>query len=121
MRPVAALLGFAALTSPLPATAQPGGPLTTLPIGRYECSLPGSADGAPWRVVEDKRFSIKNASRYVSDKGDGVYLMAGRELVFTRGPLKDMHFRRMGSSILREVKGDGTLGRLRCVRIGPLR
>ncbi|ABC63144.1 hypothetical protein [Erythrobacter litoralis] len=103
-----------------PLAAQSGAPLGTLPVGRYQCSLPGDASGPAWRDIDDMRFSIKNASRYLSPTGDGTYLMQGDELVFTRGPMKDQRYKRMGSSILRKLKSDGSLDRIRCVRIGPL-
>ena len=110
--------GLCALFAPLPAHA--GGPLNTLPVGRYECSLPGDAGGTPWILVEDKRFSIKNASRYLSAEGTGTYLLSGNDLVFTRGPMKDERYRRVGTTMLRTLNPDGSLGRMRCVRTGPL-
>lgn len=103
-----------------PVIAQSGGPLGTLPVGRYQCSLPGDAGGAAWVPIADKRFSIKNASRYLHADGEGTYLLAGDELVFTRGPMKDERYQRMGSSMLRLKNADGTLSRIRCVRTGPL-
>ncbi|MXP32205.1 elongation factor P [Erythrobacter jejuensis] len=114
------LVAAVCLAAPAPALSQSGAPLTTLPVGRYQCSLPGDAGGAAWVPIEELRFSIKNASRYLSPQGDGTYLMRGKELVFTRGPLKDQRFQRMGTSILRKIGVDGSLSRLRCVRTGPL-
>ncbi|MDC0886429.1 elongation factor P [Altererythrobacter sp.] len=110
----------ATLLLPAPAISQTGAPLTTLPVGRYKCSLPGDAGGPAWRPIEGMIFSIKNASRYLSPEGTGTYLMRGHELVFTRGPMKDQRYKRMGSSILRKIGKDGTLGKIRCVRSGPL-
>ncbi|WP_284125238.1 elongation factor P [Parerythrobacter aestuarii] len=95
------------------------GPLKTLPVGRYQCSLPGDAGGSAW-VPIDKKFSIKNASRYLSPKGSGTYLMTGDDLVFTRGPLKDEQYKRQGTGMLRLKNADGSLSRVRCVRTGPL-
>ena len=120
MKTYISLLASASVLVCAPVFAQPGGPLNTLPVGRYQCSLPGDAGGAAWIPIEDKRFSIKNASRYLSPEGSGTYLMAGDELVFTRGPLKDERYKRMGTTILRKKNKDGTLSRIRCVRTGPL-
>ena len=100
-------------------TAQGNGPLATLPVGRYQCSLPGDAGGSAWTPI-DKRFSIKNASRYLHPEGTGTYLMSGDELVFTRGPLKNERYKRMGTSMLRMKNEDGSLSRIRCARTGPL-
>jgi len=104
----------------LPAMVHADGPLGTLPVGRYQCSLPGDASGAAWVPIEGKRFSIKNASRYLSPQGSGTYLLAGDELTFTRGPYKDERYRRTSTNILRMRNADGSLGRMRCVRTGPL-
>lgn len=120
MTKVLCTLIAAALMLPSPAAAQPSAPLTTLPVGRYQCSLPGDAGGPAWRPIDGMIFSIKNASRYLSPEGDGTYLMAGDELVFTRGPLKDERYKRTGTSILRKLEADGKPGRIRCVRTGPL-
>ena len=113
-----AVLALAALA--VPGLAQSGAPLGTLPVGRYQCSLPGDAAGAAWVPIEGKRFSIKNASRYLHADGDGTYLLSGDELVFTRGPMKDERYQRMGTSMLRMKNPDGSLSRVRCVRTGPL-
>lgn len=115
-RPTAILAATLALGA-TPLMAQRDGPLGTLPGGMYQCSLPGSAGGAAWVPIEGKRFVIKNASRYIAPEGSGTYLMTGNELVFTRGPLKDQRYLRTGSSILRMRNEDGTLGRIRCVRV----
>ena len=103
-----------------PLAAQSGAPLKTLPHGRYQCSLPGDASGPAWRDIDGMRFAIRNASGYRSPTGIGTYLMQGDVLVFTRGPLKDQRYKRMGASILRKMEADGSLSRIRCVRIGPL-
>ncbi|WP_435417760.1 elongation factor P [Parerythrobacter aurantius] len=104
----------------LPALARTADSLSTLPVGRYQCSLPGDAGGAAWVPIEGKRFSIKNASRYLHPDGDGTYLLAGDELVFTRGPLKDERYRLVGTTMLRQINSDRSLSRARCVRTGPL-
>ncbi|OBX18382.1 hypothetical protein A9995_12465 [Erythrobacter sp. QSSC1-22B] len=90
----------------------------TLPQGRYECGLPGDATGEAWVVDPAYTFSISSASRYVSAKGKGTYLLTGHDVIFTRGPMKDMRMRRQASGLLQQVGSDGELGRLRCHRVG---
>lgn len=107
-----------AIAAPSAVLAQDDGPLQTLPVGQYQCSVPGDAAGRAWIPIEGKVFTIKNASRYLSPEGTGIYLMTGDELIFTRGPMKNQRFRRMGSTILRMKEADGSLGRVRCVRVG---
>ena len=116
-RLLSAVIALAACSATASA-AQDDGPLQTLPVGQYQCSLPGDAAGSAWVPIEGKIFTIKNASRYLSPEGSGIYLMTGDELVFTRGPMKNQRFKRMGSSILRMKEADGSLGRVRCVRVG---
>ncbi|MBD59351.1 MAG: hypothetical protein CL808_04425 [Citromicrobium sp.] len=115
----------------LGALALPGGTLgaqtpvpqsdriDTLPIGSYECTLPGDAAGPAWNRVPEHDFSILNGSSYEARGERGVYLLRGDEVIFTRGPLKGKVMERAGRSILRERLADGTLGRMRCVRAGP--
>lgn len=90
----------------------------TLPQGRYECGLPGDATGQAWVVDPAFNFSIASASRYDSAKGMGTYLLVGHDVIFTRGPMKDMRMRRHASGLLQQVDADGELGRLRCHRVG---
>lgn len=90
----------------------------TLPQGRYECGLPGDAAGQAWVVDPAYNFLISSASRYVSAEGRGTYLLTGRDVIFTRGPMKDMRLRRQDSGLLQQVDADGTPGRLRCNRVG---
>lgn len=116
---LAAPLVPASLSAADRAPAAGGGTLTTLPVGRYQCSLPGDAGGAAWIPIEERAFSIKNASRYIRSDGEGTYLLAGDRLVFTRGPMKDEQYRRVGTNTLRALKPDGSFGSIRCVRTGP--
>jgi len=90
----------------------------TLPQGRYECGLPGDATGQAWVVDPAYNFSIASASRYDTAKGMGTYLLVGHDVIFTRGPMKDMRMRRQASGLLQQVNADGVLGRLRCNRVG---
>ena len=90
----------------------------TLPQGRYECGLPGDAAGQAWVVDPAYNFSISSASRYISAQGRGTYLLVGEDVIFTRGPMKDMRLRRQASGLLQQIDSDGTPGRLRCNRVG---
>lgn len=116
------LTAAAALTAGSAVSAgAPGGPLATLPIGDYVCSLPGDAAGAAWQVVPEKGFTIDNASTYRTEAGAGTYLLAGSQVRFTRGPMKGMRFERTGQATLRWLDEKGERGRVRCVRNGATR
>jgi len=95
-----------------------GGMLATMPHGPYECALPGDAGGEAYIVIAEEAFSIGTASSYTNPEGNGIYLMRGRELVFTRGPKKDQRFRRIGDNMLQKLEADGSLGKLICTRLG---
>lgn len=112
--PLAALAGHWAF----PASAQ--GRLGLLPQGEYICALPGDATGAAWIEQEGRDFSITGASSYRTDKGGGTYLLEGRQVIFTRGPLRNNKLMLLSSGLLQEIGRDGKLGRLRCHRAGPL-
>lgn len=113
--PVAAI---AALS--LPASVHPmSGRLGTLPHGTYVCSLPGDAGGPAWRVVDDRQFTIINASSYRNSAGSGTYLLTGKQVAFTRGPMKGTRFDRNGKSSLQLLDKNGQPDRIRCVR-GPV-
>ena len=112
-----ALMTIAALTAS-PTLAQ--GRLGLLPQGDYVCALPGNADGPAWNEVERANFSITGASSYKARHGAGTYLLEGRRLTFTRGPMKGMQMMRVSSGMLQEIDKAGKLGRMRCHRAGPL-
>jgi len=101
--------------------APPAGRIGTLPLGTYECTLPGDASGPAWHRIPDSDFTIHNASSYEARGQRGVYLLRGSEITFTRGPLKGMMLERAGRRILRERQGDGSLGPMRCVLTGYAR
>lgn len=90
----------------------------TLPQGRYECGLPGDATSQAWVVDPAYNFTIASASRYDTARGMGTYLLTGQDVIFTRGPMKDMRLRRQPSGLLQQIDDDGTPGRLRCQRVG---
>ena len=113
----ATLLGIALLAAAVtPAVAAPGGAIGTLPLGKYTCELPGDATGAVGQHVPDADFMVINASSYATPKGQGTYLLTGDALTMTRGPLRDMRFRRVSGGYLRKIEADGSEGKLRCVR-----
>lgn len=93
------------------------GPIDTLPQGRYECALPGDAGGKAWRHQPDRDFTIGNSSSYRTKAGKGTYLLRGKALTFTRGPMKGQSFLRVGTDTLRNRKANGSPGDLRCVRV----
>ncbi len=100
-----------------PATAQIStGKLGTLPHGNYVCSEPGDAGGAAWVVLPGKEFTIGNGSTYHTGDGSGTYLLTGKNVAFTRGPMKGMRFRRAGTATLRWIDEKGKPGRVRCIR-----
>ena len=115
--PFAAALVAGAIATPLSAQ----GRLGLVEQGEYVCALPGDATGAAWVVQEGKGFSIVEGSSYRTERGNGTYLAEGRQITFTRGPLKGMKLMQLGSGLLQEIGRDGKLGRLRCHRAGPLR
>lgn len=100
------------------AVSAGNGPLRTLPHGTYSCALPGDAGGSAFVRVESEDFRIIPASRYVTSEGEGVYILRGRELTFTRGPKKDERYKRVGDNQLRKIDGDGAATELLCTRIG---
>ena len=51
-------------------------------------------------------------------RGGGTYLMEGRQVIFTRGPMRGMKLMVLSSGLLQEIGRDGKLGRLRCHRTG---
>jgi hypothetical protein len=103
-------------TTPLGAQGRIG----LLDQGEYVCALPGDATGAAWVDQAGKSFSIVGGSSYRTERGAGTYLMEGKQVTFTRGPLKGLVLMKLSSGLLQELGKDGTLTRLRCSRIGPL-
>ncbi|WP_336986622.1 elongation factor P [Altererythrobacter aquiaggeris] len=110
------LAAIAALTGPV--TAGSGDTLATLPRGSYGCELPGNAAGPAGIPVDEMSFKIENASSYNSARGSGTYLLTGRTVRMTSGPLRGLKFDRVGRTMLREITEDGTPGRMRCVLYG---
>lgn len=95
-----------------------GGMLGILRHGEWDCALPGDAGGEAFVSVAAESFRIGTASSYVSDAGNGIYLLRGTELVFTRGPKKDQRFRLIGENSLRKLNADGSDSKLLCTRTG---
>jgi hypothetical protein len=113
-RPAVFLLAAAIAAS----SASAGGPLGTLPTGRYLCELPGDAAGPASLPVAGAWFDIINASSYVTEGGGGTYLLTGDDVVFTRGPLNGAKFERTGARALKRTDLGGPYAKLRCVRTG---
>lgn len=107
------------LTFGLAAPVSADGMLTTMPHGRYQCSLPGDAAGPARILMPEAHFRIASASSYRSPNGRGVYIMRGKELTFTRGPKNGERYMRVGETALQKLEADGTLSRLLCNRVGP--
>lgn len=101
-----------------PVLAAPGGKLGTLPIGEYRCALPGDAAGQAWIPLEDRHFTIGNSSTYRTPNGSGTYLLTGKRVTFTRGPMAGMKFDRISSATLLWIDENDQVSRIRCVRGG---
>ena len=113
------LLVFSALSLAGQATAQDRkGRLGTLPHGYYICSLPGDASGPAWIELPDRHFTVSNSSTYRNGDGSGTYLLTGKRVTFTYGPMKGHRYERTGDAKLQQVNEDGTLGKTRCIRRG---
>ncbi len=95
----------------------PGGMLSTMPRGTYQCALPGDAAGKPFEVVEAEEFAIGAASSYATAEGSGTYILRGKELAFTRGPKKGERFHKLGDNQLQRLDPDGKRGKLICTRL----
>ena len=118
MRGRSLILAVLACAAPALAPAHAQGDLGTLPTGRYLCELPGDATGLASRPLDGHWFDIVNASRYVTDGGDGTYLLIDRSVVFTRGPMRGARFDWNGMRALKRTDLSGELARMRCVRTG---
>ena len=112
-------LATPALVGATQPTMPQSGRVDTLPLGQYECTLPGDASGPAWHRIPDSDFAILNASSYQARGARGIYLLRGDQVTFTTGPLRGLMFERSGARMLRERQADGSLGRMRCVRNGP--
>lgn len=108
---------FLALTAlVLSLAAHAATDLTVLPQGRYGCWTAGSASGPA--VNPQTEFTVVRGSSYLSAEGRGTYLLAGDILLFTRGPLKDMRFKRSKDGFWQQLSRDGELEKLKCSRTG---
>ncbi len=102
-----------------PLAAAPGGDLETLPIGDYQCELPGDVTGPAGLRVPDEDFTVVNASSYSAGGAMGSYLLAGENLTMTGGPLRGKRYKRMSAGFVRLIDAAGKPGDLRCVRRKP--
>lgn len=112
-------LALASLALMTPLAAQAASDLTVLPLGRYGCWTAGSASGPA--VNPQNEFTVVRGSSYYTPGGSGTYLLASDVLVFTRGPLKDMRFKRAKDGFWQQLSRDGELERLKCSRTGAAR
>ena len=99
-----------------PAAAVPGGPISELSPGNYQCELPGDATGAVGLRVPGEDFAIVNANTYRTAAGRGTYLLTGNTLAMTSGPKYGQQFHRINNSFLRKLDAAGADTTLRCVR-----
>ena len=109
-------LTLALLTLAAPALAIPGGPISELSPGNYQCELPGDAAGAVGLRVPSEDFAIVNANTYRTAAGRGTYLLTGDLLTMTGGPKYGQTFHRINNSFLRKSDASGADTTLRCVR-----
>jgi hypothetical protein len=100
------------------APPQPSGVLGIIQHGNWQCTLPGDAGGAAYIDVPEENFRIGTASSYVNAAGNGIYLMRGDQITFTRGPKKGERFKRLGDNTLQKLNPDGSLTKLICTRLG---
>jgi hypothetical protein len=98
--------------------APTSGMLGILQHGDWECALPGDAGGEAFVPVPAEAFRIGTASSYENPEGNGIYLMRGTEVLFTRGPKKDERFRSLGENTLQKLNPDGSASKLICTRVG---
>ena len=98
--------------------APSSGVLGILQHGNWQCALPGDAGGVAFVDVPEEGFRIGTASSYINQKGNGIYLMRGNEVVFTRGPKQGERYVSLGKNTLQKRNPDGTLSKLICTRLG---
>ncbi|MBO6526846.1 hypothetical protein [Erythrobacter sp.] len=120
MKTSTTLASIAALAVLATAPVFAQGRLSLLDRGEYVCALPGDATSSAWVEQEGRDFAITGGSSYRTARGSGTYLMEGKQVTFTRGPMRGTRMMRLGSGMLQEVGRDGKLGRLRCHRTGPV-
>lgn len=103
------------------STGPTSGMLGILRHGDWECALPGDAGGEAFVPVPEEAFRIGTASSYINPEGNGIYLLRGTEVLFTRGPKKDQRFKVLGDNTLQKLNPDGSLSRLICTRVSAAR
>lgn len=101
----------------VPALAADG-PIDTLVKGRWVCEWPGDAAERAGIPDEATTFTVVNGSTYTKDGKRGRYLVAGRTVRMTTGPLSGARFERVSDLLIKRVDEKGDNGRLRCVRRG---
>ena len=101
-----------------PQGSATSGMLGILRHGDWRCALPGDAGGEAYIDVPAEAFRIGTASSYINPEGNGIYLLRGNEVIFTRGPKKDERFRVLGENTLQKLNADGSVSKLICTRVG---
>ena len=114
---IRSILASALVASTLgaPALAVPGGEISTLPTGRYQCERPGDVTGLVAVRVPEADFRVLTSSSYAVEGKRGSYLLTGDDLVMTGGPFEGRRFVRTSVGYLRGLAPDGKPGDLRCV------
>lgn len=110
-----------ATRAPSWASGPTSGSLGILQHGDWECALPGDAGGEAFVPVPAESFRIGTASSYMNPEGNGIYLLRGTEVLFTRGPKKDQRFKVLGDNTLQKRNPDGSLSKLICTRLSTAR
>lgn len=87
--------------------AEPGGAIQTLTRGSYQCGRAGDASGERWKVDLQTGFVVINGSSYRTPDGRGTYLLSGRVVQFTSGPLARQALKMERQGRLRFVEDNG--------------
>ncbi|WP_179562280.1 hypothetical protein [Sphingomonas sp. R3G8C] len=116
---MAMALMLAASLAPTPASAAPGGDLATLHNGHWTCEYPGDAAAQPRQVPgEGFRITPDSSYRTPDGKGGGTYLLLGRAMVFTSGPLNGHSYEAQGPNTVLQLDAHGKRTGVRCSRKG---
>ena len=105
------------LVSAIAAPAFAQGAIGVVPRGVYNCELPGDAAIGAGVPQDERRLTIRSASRYASPQGSGTYLRRGDTMTLTSGPRQGERYEVVSDNFLRLIE-NGQPGRLRCVRTG---
>lgn len=96
-----------------------GGRIGTIEVGAYGCETPGDATGSVGKPYAQLAFLIVNSSSYRSKGQRGSYLLTGRTMIMTDGPLKGTRLHHVSRTRLQLLDDRGQQTEVRCVRSGP--